>query len=386
MPIVLNSVTQTDKLSVINDNFQKIEDAVNSSLLWRNGNTAGEAQMARPLDMNNGQILNALVGNLRLSELAEDLTASVVSAANSAISASNSEMNAASNAASASSSSSSAGASAIAAQNSANSVAASAAQITINTSNISQNTSDISSLNNRMSIEEGKVNDIAHGGTNSNTAAGARTQLGAAASGANTDITSITGSAASLTTSRTIQTNLASTSGSGFNGTANITPGVTGTLALGNGGTGSTTASTALTALGGIPLTGTTTAPGAGIVGQVLEAMTPSDIAISANTFTNLTSLSLTAGVWEVSGAFQITASGPNLIAGNFSISQTSATAGGFPRSYTFNSPALTSVSAALPTQRLVLAATTTIYCVGWSAFSAGTASASGFIHAHRVR
>ena len=47
-----------------------------------------------------------------------------------------------------------------------------------------------------------------------------------------------TGSAATLTTGRTIQTNLASTSAATFNGSANITPGVTGTLPVANGGTG----------------------------------------------------------------------------------------------------------------------------------------------------
>ena len=45
-----------------------------------------------------------------------------------------------------------------------------------------------------------------------------------------------------LTTARTIRTNLASTSAASFNGTANITPGVTGTLPIANGGTGKTTA------------------------------------------------------------------------------------------------------------------------------------------------
>ena len=45
-----------------------------------------------------------------------------------------------------------------------------------------------------------------------------------------------------LTTARTIRTNLASTSAASFNGTANITPGVTGTLPIANGGTGATTA------------------------------------------------------------------------------------------------------------------------------------------------
>jgi hypothetical protein len=55
---------------------------------------------------------------------------------------------------------------------------------------------------------------------------------------------SVSGNAATATTlqtARTIQTNLASTSSSSFNGSANITPGVTGTLPVGNGGTGATT-------------------------------------------------------------------------------------------------------------------------------------------------
>ncbi len=58
------------------------------------------------------------------------------------------------------------------------------------------------------------------------------------------------GSAATLTTSRTFQTNLASTSSASFNGSANVTPGVTGTLAVGNGGTGSTNAASARSSLG----------------------------------------------------------------------------------------------------------------------------------------
>lgn len=49
-----------------------------------------------------------------------------------------------------------------------------------------------------------------------------------------------TGSAAKLTTSRTFQTNLASGTAAGFDGTANNSHGVTGTLPVGNGGTGIT--------------------------------------------------------------------------------------------------------------------------------------------------
>lgn len=101
----------------------------------------------------------------------------------------------------------------------------------------------------------------------------ARSNISAAASGANTDITSITGSAAKLTTARTFRTNLSSTSTASFDGTANVTPGVTGTLPVANGGTGRTTGTTAygLVAVG-------TTATGAqqtispGTSGQFLKS------------------------------------------------------------------------------------------------------------------
>ena len=46
------------------------------------------------------------------------------------------------------------------------------------------------------------------------------------------------GTVGKLTTARTIQTNLGSTSGASFDGSANVSPGVTGILGTGNGGTG----------------------------------------------------------------------------------------------------------------------------------------------------
>lgn len=57
-------------------------------------------------------------------------------------------------------------------------------------------------------------------------------------------------SSAKLTTARTIRINLKSTSTASFDGSKNITPGVTGTLPISNGGTGATSASAALSALG----------------------------------------------------------------------------------------------------------------------------------------
>ena len=79
-------------------------------------------------------------------------------------------------------------------------------------------------------------------------------------SGTNAWVTTVHGSldgnassaskAAQLTTARTIQTNLGSTSSASFNGTANVAPGVSGTLGVANGGTGGATAAAARTNLG----------------------------------------------------------------------------------------------------------------------------------------
>lgn len=87
-------------------------------------------------------------------------------------------------------------------------------------------------------------------------AAAFRAAAGAAASGANSDITSITGSAASLTNTRTLSATGDGTWSVSFNGTANVTAAFTlSTVSIAKGGTGATTQAAALTALlGGVPL------------------------------------------------------------------------------------------------------------------------------------
>lgn len=65
-----------------------------------------------------------------------------------------------------------------------------------------------------------------------------------------TSVSGNAGTATKLATARTIQTNLGSTSGASFDGSANVTPGVSGVLPIGNGGTGANNSSDALANLG----------------------------------------------------------------------------------------------------------------------------------------
>ncbi len=72
-----------------------------------------------------------------------------------------------------------------------------------------------------------------------------------AVNAANAATATLAASADKLATARTIRTNLASTAAASFDGTANITPGVTGTLPLANGGTGVTTLAALQSLVGG---------------------------------------------------------------------------------------------------------------------------------------
>lgn len=232
------------------------------------------------------------------------------------------------------------------------------------------------------------VAPVVNGGTGSTTASGARTNLGAAASGANTDITSITGSAATLTTARTIQTNLATTTAASFNGSANVAPGVTGTLPIANGGTGGTTAPTALASLGGASLTGITSgvAATAGMVGEILTSNT-TGTSILTNTTVNATTLVLSAGEWEVTGVVRyVTTTAPffTLFGG---IGTTSGSVPLDPDRYLSSATTNTSDQVAIaPLKRFNLSGSTTIYLAASAIFSTGTATVNGYLTARRTR
>lgn len=112
--------------------------------------------------------------------------------------------------------------------------------------------------------------------------------------GDQTNITGNAGTATKLAAARTIQTNVGSTSSASFDGSANVTPGITGTLAVGNGGTGRTTATTAYGLIAaGTTATGAQQTISPGTSGQFLKSAGATALAsfatITESDVTNLT-------------------------------------------------------------------------------------------------
>jgi hypothetical protein len=136
----------------------------------------------------------------------------------------------------------------------------------------------------------------------------------------------------------------------------------------------------------GIVGTTTNNSASAGYVGEYISSQILFASATSLTTATakNVTSISLTAGDWDVAGQVSILASVATQ-AVSCGISTTSATLGDFSV-YSNIGATTTSFSAVMPTQRISISGTTTVYLVAVASFVSGTATACGFIGARRVR
>ena len=145
----------------------------------------------------------------------------------------------------------------------------------------------------------------------------------------------------------------------------------------------------------GIAGTGTNDAATTGNIGEFVSSVIAvgSAVALTTATPANVTSISLTAGDWDVWGALGITGNVATTLASvQGSLSLTSATLLTVPGAYSADVP----VAAALATltqlhypiagTRLSIAATTTVYLVAQVAFAVNTCSAFGIIQARRVR
>lgn len=157
--------------------------------------------------------------------------------------------------------------------------------------------------------------------------------------------------------------------------------------------TPSTVAATTLSSTGtftpsqtaGIVGTTTNNNSNAGSVGEYVTA-TGTGVSLASTTPANITSISLTAGDWDVWGNVEID-SGTSTSVMVDSISTTSATEAGSPnRSILQVSAAFPGNNSLMPpAQRLSLSSTTTVYLVTTATFT-GTTTGTGFIAARRRR
>lgn len=141
-------------------------------------------------------------------------------------------------------------------------------------------------------------------------------------------------------------------------------------------------------------LVGTTTndSAAAGYVGQeIISTVTRAGgatIALTTTVAANITSVSLTAGDWDVSGFIGFaTGTTTNMTLADGSISTVSATAG-IPL-FHVNTQGVTQAADSfvwMAPQRVSLSATTTYYLVGSATFGSSTVSAYGTLRARRMR
>jgi hypothetical protein len=151
------------------------------------------------------------------------------------------------------------------------------------------------------------------------------------------------------------------------------------------------------TATGAVAIRGTAAADAAaaGFVGESVPGTVSTFTNVGAGgTFTDLTSISLTAGDWDVAGFIGYSSNGGTWSGGQIGISTTSgnSTAGltlglnRFQFGHASSSATPTDANLSIPSYRISLAATTTVYLKQRVDYSAGTPQTIGSLTARRVR
>ena len=149
---------------------------------------------------------------------------------------------------------------------------------------------------------------------------------------------------------------------------------------------------TYVTSDGSVPVLGVTdgsNAP-AGYVGEVISSAIIAPVSYTSSSQTNIASITLTAGDWDVSGVGVLSLAG-STTSSNFQvgISLTSST---IPSTQSGNTTYVTGIatgsgsSVPTPSVRVSVATTTIVYLVGFCVFAVSTASMGGFIRARRIR
>lgn len=141
----------------------------------------------------------------------------------------------------------------------------------------------------------------------------------------------------------------------------------------------------------GLPGVTTNSSAAAGKVGEYVSSLIAVGSATSLTTATakNVTSISLTAGDWVVSGNVTFTESSATVTSRTAGISSTSATLptdGSEIENGSLTTLISEKITLTIPPKSIKLSGTTTIYLIGSETFSAGTSSGYGSINAWRVR
>jgi len=209
-------------------------------------------------------------------------------------------------------------------------------------------------LETRMTIEENAVQSVALGGTGGTTAAQARTNLGAAPVASPT----FTGIPAAPTASAGTNTTQLAT-------TAFVT--------------------SAITAADTGVVNGSNAA--AGRVGEYVEALGTAGITLANGTVTNMVSLTLGAGDWEIDGMIATDTTNAAYASVVSGISTTATTIPTFPNRWQL-AVGLTAIAQhfPVPKRRVSITASTTYYLTLSVGFTSGSCTGQGFIRARRIR
>lgn len=132
----------------------------------------------------------------------------------------------------------------------------------------------------------------------------------------------------------------------------------------------------------------TNDAAAAGFVGEYVSN-SATGVSLTSGAITNISSISLTAGDWDVQGEVDFVPAGTTVMTLQFASVNTSATTNGpMGQRTSINGSQTAGAGSNLttPTWRVSLAATTTIYVNALGNFTTSTATANGFIRARRIR
>ncbi len=281
----------------------------------------------------------------------------------------------------------------------------------IATSGANANITSLSGITTPLSVSQGGIGVgtlAAHGvalgeGTSAVTTAapGATTGVPLVSNGTTSDPSFSTASVAGGGTGRATLTTHGVLVGEGTAAIAQLAVGTTGQVLVGSTGAdpafgssvGALTFTGAITPSSTAGIVGTTTNDSAN-AGSVGEFPTPSDLSsvpLTSGTAANGSSISLTAGDWDVSGSCLFTsAASTTSTIWTCGISTTSATR---PASFSQEnvlqlSTAQTNVGSQMstPVVRISVASTTTVYLVGMCSFGTSTETLSGKMRARRIR